>query len=400
MLVLPAILIAGLFSHDHYMLISKEDLSMRPTSGAEWDYLKEQADIAVEAVLDASSKYSPWLPNFNDDTSNDAKGFRLPVKYLAAALVYASSYSGDKAAYRQAVEDALRHIMGSEEEPSTDGVGADGAMLATARQLPAWIMAADLIDFDRTLTGTRTQPGSSTGTDWTKTTFEKWLSGLMTKKIGESPRWTTITGTQEDSAANWAAHSTASRVAVALYLDDTEQLEKAITVMKGFLGDTASYPAFPPDEYPYLNPGFIPTSAFDPSWACNYTATTGGWHPINSTACGLEMDGIVVEDISRSQGAYPHWDATGISYAYETLSGLYLAAILLERAGKPAFSWSNKALKRAVLWLDRQSQIPSSNNYGYERHIIWIANHFYGLALTTQPSRLGRGLAFTDWLFP
>ncbi|XCN75100.1 MAG: Calx-beta domain-containing protein [Candidatus Electrothrix aestuarii] len=374
---------------DNYMLIKKNDLENLPTNGPEWDYLKDQADKAVGFVLDASSEYSPWLPNFNDRN-------RLPAKYLGAALVYASSYSGDKEPYKQAVKNALRHIIGSEEEPSTDGVPAYDAMLATARQLPAWIMAADLIGFDRTLTGTRTKLGSSTGTDWTKTTFEEWLSSLMTKEIGESPRWTTIVGTQEDSAANWAAHSTASRIAACLYLNDTAQLEKAITVMKGFLGDTASYPTSPPVG----TPGFIPTNGFDSSWACNFKTETGGWHPINSSACGSEMDGIVVEDIGRSKGAYPDWDAKGISYAYETLSGLYLAAILLERHGEPAFSWSNEALKRAILWINRQGQIPSINNYECERHIIWIANHFYGLNLPTQPPSRGRGLAFTDWLFP
>lgn len=374
---------------DNYLLIKKAELENLPTVGSEWDYLKDQADKAVGFVLDASSEYSPWLPNFNDRN-------RLPAKYLGAALVYASSYSGDKDPYKQAVENALRHIIGSEEEPSTDGVPAYDAMLATARQLPAWIMAADLIGFDRTLTGTRTKLGSSTGTDWTKTTFEEWLSSLMTKEIGESPRWTTIVGTQEDSAANWAAHSTASRIAACLYLNDTAQLEKAITVMKGFLGDTASYPTSPPVG----TPGFIPTNGFDSSWACNFKTETGGWHPINSSACGSEMDGIVVEDIGRSKGAYPDWDAKGISYAYETLSGLYLAAILLERHGEPAFSWSNEALKRAILWINRQGQIPSINNYECERHIIWIANHFYGLNLPTQPPSRGRGLAFTDWLFP
>lgn len=386
---------------DKYMLISKERLESLPTSGAEWDYLKKNADEAVAVTLDSSSEGSPWLTNFNDT----GDGQRLPAKYLGAALVYASAYSGDKEPYRKAVEDGIRHIIGSEEELGTDGTEPEEGYLAVARQLTAWIMAADLIDFDRSLTGTRTTPGRTSGSDWTKVSFEGWLSTITEKEISNHSRWRTIAGTQEDSASNFAAHSTAARVAVCLYLKDTEQLAKTIKVMKGFLGDNASYPTYPlSQEWPYPNDGMTPSGAFDPTWACNYSDTKNGWRPINSGDCGPEMDGIMVDDISRSAGSYPNWDNKGISYSHGALQGLYLAAVLLERAGEPAFSWSDQALKRAILWLDRQGQVPSTNDlenhYGHERHLPWIANYYYNLNLTTQPSHLGRSLAFTDWLFP
>ncbi len=377
-----------------YLVMAQAELEGLSTSSAPWDYLKARADEALSITPDESSSASPWLPNYNDSGS----AARVPARFLAAAFVVASSYSGDKTAYRAAVSAALRHILGSEEEASTDGTASGDRLLATARQLPAWVLAADLIGFDGSLTGTRSTLGSESGTDWTTTSFDNWLGGVLTKTIGTHGRWTTITETQENSAANWGAHCAASRMAVSLYLGDEADVDRGATVLRGALGDSSAYPAYPDGQTPAPGAGFQTTSSFDLSWACNTTTIVGGWLPINSDACGAEMNGIVVEDISRSAGAYPSYDDTGISYTFETMAGLHLAALLLERRGMPAFSWSSDALRRAMQWLDGQGEMPGTSSV--RQHVPWITNHFYGTTLPTDDARMGRGFGFTDWLYP
>lgn len=377
-----------------YLVMARAELEGLSTATAAWDYLKARADEAVAITLDAASSSSPWLPNYNDS----GQAARVPARYLAAAFVVASSYSGDKTPYRQATEAALLHIVGSEEEASTDGTAAGDRLLATARQLPAWVLAADLIALDRSLPGTRSSAGSETGTDWTATSFEAWLGGVLAKTIGTHGRWTSIAQTQESSAANWGAHCAASRVAVSLYLGDGEDVDRAATVLRGALGDSSAYPAYPDGQTPAAGAGFQTTSSFDSSWSCNHTSTIGGWRPINSAACGNDMDGIVVEDISRSAGAYPSYDDTGLGYTFETMAGLHLASLLLDRQGPSAFSWSDDGLLRAMQWLDRQGEVPGASSV--RQHVPWITNHFYGTSLPTDDARMGRGFGFTDWLYP
>jgi len=385
---------AGGSTSGAYLVMARAELEALPTSGDGWDYLKARADEGVAITLDAGSEASPWLPNYNDSGA----AARVPGRFLAAAFVVASSFEGDKAPYRAAVEAALRHVMGSEEEASTDGTAAGDRLLATARQLPAWVLSADLIELDGSMTGTRTSPGAETGADWTAITFDDWLDGVRTKTIGTHGRWTNLSQTHESSAANWGAHCAASRVAASLYLGDDADVDRATTVLQGAFGDSSAYPAYPAGQTPLAGEGFQPTSSFDSTWACNYSATVGGWLPINSDACGAAMDGIVVEDISRSAGAYPSYDDTGIRYSFETMAGLHLAALLLERQGVAAFAWSNDALKRAMLWLDGEGQVPGSGSV--RQHVPWITNHFYGTNLPTSDARMGRGFGFTDWLYP
>ncbi|MCC6747742.1 MAG: hypothetical protein IT371_08805 [Deltaproteobacteria bacterium] len=372
----------GSVASGKYLLLTKARLLTLPTSGDAWTYLRARADEAVSTPLNATSASSPWLPNYAV----------VAPKYLGAALVYASAWSGAKATYRKAVEDALRHVIGSEQAASTDGTASGDALLATCRQLAAWVMAADLIDFNGTLTGSR--PG------WTGVSFDAWLKTMLTKTIGTHGRWKSISQTHENSASNWGAHCAAARIAVSRYRGDASDVSRAALVVRGFLGDSAAYPAYPPGVTPAAGAGFQVTAGFAASWACPYAATVGGWKPINPASCGPGYDGLVVEDIARSAGAYPSWDATGIGYTYESLGALHLAALLLQGAGYPAFGWSGDALRRGMQWLLREKQLPSSANGSVQRHIPWVTNHFYGTTLPTQPAAMGRSLAFTDWLFP
>ena len=133
---------------------------------------------------------------------------------------------------------------------------------------------------------------------------------------------------------------------------------------------------------------------FDPTWVCGDPTL---WVPINPAGCG-DKDGAMVEDISRSAGAYPTVDDVGRTYSWEALGGATLSAKLLSRAGYPdVYSWSNKALLRAADFLQRHGGYAPL--YTTNQYIPWSINRAYGVDLgPLNPAGLGRQYGFTDWL--
>lgn len=54
----------------------------------------------------------------------------------------------------------------------------------------------------------------------------------------------TVVSTHEDRPNHWGTHAGGARIAVALYLHDAEDLERAGTVFRGWLGDRDAYAGF------------------------------------------------------------------------------------------------------------------------------------------------------------
>jgi hypothetical protein len=174
--------------------IGREELSRLPTSGPQWQNLKDQADRATG---------TPDLSNQDDDVN---------VRVLAKALVYART--GDER-YRQEVIDACLAAIGTEE---------GGRTLALGRELLAYVIAADLV----------TLPPAADAA------FREWLGAVRTKTLDGR----TLISTHEDRPNNWGTHAGASRAAVAVYLGDRADLERSAQVFKGYLGDRAAYAGF------------------------------------------------------------------------------------------------------------------------------------------------------------
>ena len=130
--------------------------------------------------------------------------------------------------YRDHVIDALRFLIGTEDEASNSGQAADEITLATARQIAAFCMAADLIDFDPTTTGSRT--------GYTTTEWGDWLLALRDKDFGLGSATSIIHG-NNTRAHNWGAFCTTARVAIDLLLDDQDDLEIAVGNFRLWLGD-------------------------------------------------------------------------------------------------------------------------------------------------------------------
>ncbi len=354
------------------MLMAPERLASLPTSGPAYQYMKDRADAAVASMnLSAEpDSTSPWLPNYNGAGQVSRPG----TQTLAAALVYART--GDER-YRKFVIAANRYLIGTETERSTDGSAERESLLATSRQIGAFVVAANLVDMDPKLDGSR--PG------WSGTSWGEWLAGLRTERIGSSGQASDLTQLSDQRANNWGSFARAARIAIDIYISDEADLSKVVERFKLSLGEPVA------DRRQWLA-----DQDLDLSYAC--PAESPQWTAINPADCGAAKDGMIVEDISRSASAFPDYDATGIGYTMEGYQAMLFSAVLLERQGYDSFGWGDQALRRVMGWLVREG-IPQGNGTTVERHESWIAQHFYGRDYPTVPASMGRTFGFTDWLY-
>jgi Alginate lyase len=316
------------------IIISKSDLAALPTSGTAWNNLKSWADAAAG---------TPDIQNQDED--ND-------LHVLAKALVYART---GVASYRSAVLANLKAAVGTE---------AGGRTLALGRNLPGYVIAADLIDL------AAYDPSFDSGV------FRPWLRKVLTENLSGL----TLVSTDEKRPNNWGTHAGAARAAVARYLGDSAQLARTAQVFHGWLGDRGSYAGF---------------TYGDTSWQCDPNAPVG-INPKGCTRSGIVVDGALPDDMRRGGGL--RWPPAFTNYAWEAMQGATLEALILNRAGYDAFVWNDRALLRAASFLyDRALWVPS----GDDTWQPWLLDHVYGMTWARPASaRPGKNFGFTDWLFP
>ena len=261
------------------MLISGERLASLPTSGDAWEYMLGKADDALANLnLDEGDPdpKSPWLPNYN----GEAPVQRPATQTLAMALVYARTGETD---YRDKVIEACRFLIGTEDETSTDGTALSDRMLASARQVAAWVLAADLVDMDPTVTGTRT--------GYTSVQWDEWLLELRDKETSTASSGRAISQCNNEQAHNWAAYCSAARTAIDIYLDDDADLAETVDNLKRYLGDRSiggslgsnliPNPSFETNTTGWSSNAFVALTTFarqsgwadDGSWSCRLTFT-------------------------------------------------------------------------------------------------------------------------------
>jgi hypothetical protein len=364
------------------LLISKARLATLPTSGSPWTYLLDRADTGLTFInTTTATQDSPWLPNY--DSSSPVQ--RIAPMTLAMALVYARIGGSS---YANKVRDVCRFVIGTEVEASNNGNPSFNALLATCRQLSAFVLAADLTGMDKTVTGTRT--------GWTTTTWQDWLASLPTKTIGTSGQASNIAQLNNERAHNWGAWGSATRLTLALYLKNSTELAATLNNFKRWLGDTTVFG------------DWVNSADFDSSYVC---LPVGGsnpvtdWVAVNPATCGTRKDGLLVEDIGRSAMSYAasgtYYDETGIGYTFEAYQAQLLAAILLDRQGYDPWSWSDQALKRVADWCQREAVFPTTTGGTWtDLHIAWIPRYFYGVNYDRIASKMGNTFGFTDWLYP
>ena len=268
--------------------VTAEELAVLPMQGPAW-----------ESVLAAANEPA-GPPNLGD--INDG----LDVTIMAKALVYARTGVDT---YRHAVVVACMAAIGTE---------TGGTALALARNLVAYVIAADLVGLP---------PADDE-------VFRAWLLEVRDKDL----LGRTLRSTHADRPNNWGTHAGASRAAVALYLCDAEDFEQAATVFKGWLGDRDAYAGFVYSELWWQADPQMPV----------------GINPVGSTIQGYSVDGVLPDDQRRS-GPFA-WPPPQENYVYTALQGSLAHAVILDRQGYDVWNWSDRALLRAVR---RSERVPS-----------------------------------------
>jgi hypothetical protein len=310
------------------------EIAALPVTGAAWDNVKRRAD---------SDCGTPELSDQEDETN---------VCVMAKALVFARTR---RAQYRTDVVSALRGVVGAGPY--------DGRALALGRELVAYVIAADLIDLEA--------HDPSLGRR-----FRSELRILLTTRA-EGGGAGNLIECHERRPNNWGTHCGASRVAVAAYLGDRSELDRAARVFRGYLGDRGAYAAF---RYG------------DKSWQCDEQRPVG----INARGCMKKqrpVDGVLPDDQRR--GGRFAWPPPKENYVWEALQGAVVTAVILHRQGYAAFEWGDRALLRAVLWLHQQARYPAEGDDTWIPHVI---NRFYKSTFPAPtPSSPGKNVGWTDW---
>jgi hypothetical protein len=331
--------IDALIARTRGIWISPDELARLPTRGPAWEALRGYADWP----------HPPPALAENNSPANTAT--------LARALVYARTGA---TAYRDMVMDALRAIV--------DAGTYSGDALALGRNLAAYVISADLVGLPRDMSLFRLQ----------------WRAKL--RELRSTPTTgaaANLVDSHERRPNNWGTMAGASRIAIALYLDDRVDLDRAATVFRGYLGERGAYS------------GFVfggPFQSRDHSWEADESAPVG-INPRGATKAGLSIDGVLPDDQRR--GGPITGGITRENYVWEALQGAVVQGTLLHRAGYPAWSWGDQALLRALTWLHDVADFPA---VGDDRLIPWLANHYLGTTFPAEaPTSPGKVMAFTCW---
>ena len=285
----------------------------------------------------ARSTDTPNLSN-QDDMTN--------VWVFAKALAHVRT---GEPRYRDEVISACMAAMGTEE---------GGSSLALGRELIAYVLAADLVGLP---------PEEDAA-------FREWLAAVMDKKMSEGR---TLRTTHAQRPNNWGTHAGASRLAAAAYLGDTAEIDQVAAIFKGWLGDRTSYAGF---TYGALD------------WQADPNNPVG-INPLGSVRDGHSIDGVLPEEQRRS-GDFT-WPPPQENYVYEGLQGALAQAVILQRAGYPAFDWEDQALRRAFQWLHEQANYPAEGDDTWQPHLINV--NYRSAFPVILPSRPGKNVGYTDW---
>ena len=307
--------------------VSSAEVASLPTSGPAWRNLIAAADQRT-GTPDLSSKAG-----------------RVNVQVMAKALAYART--GDER-YKRDVVAACRAVIGTEKGGST---------LSLGRKLVAYVIAAELVGL----------PADDDAA------FRDWLRRVRNEKL----KGKTLISTHEKRPNNWGTHAGASRIAIAVYLEDRQDLERAAQVFKGWLGDRDAYDGF---KYGDL------------SWQIDPRSPVG-INPEGAVKRGHVVDGVLPDD-QRRGGPFA-WPPPRENYVYGALQGALAQAVILDRAGYDVWSWQQEALLRAFRWLHQQADFPARGDDTWTPHLV---NYYYGSDFPAPvPSQPGKNVGWTDW---
>jgi alginate lyase len=311
--------------------IAREEIRALPTSGAAWNALKAQADLPA------------GVPKLSDQNQNNN------VYVLAKALVHVRT---GIESYRTEVRQSCMQAIDTE---------LGGRTLALGRELAAYVIAADLVGLE---------PAEDA-------TFRAWLRRCLTETLDGK----TLQSTHEERPNNWGTMAGASRAAVAAYLGDAAELARSAKVLKGWLGDRASFAGF---KYG------------DPSWQLD-AAKPVGINPRGATKNAESIDGALPEEMRR--GCIFQFPPCPTGYPWEALQGVTVQAEILHRAGYDAWNWQDQAIRRAFQFLyDLDRRYGGWWADSNDEWNVWMVNRAYGTRFPTRtPAKPGKIMGWTDW---
>lgn len=316
--------------------IAPAELAALPTSGPAWQHLKQAADGSLGTA------------NIADQNSNH------DVLTLAVALIYART---GQASYRTKAAQAISAAIGTEK---------GGRTLALGRNLPGYVIAADLIDLKAFDPARDAQ-------------FRSWLSAVRREPLDGL----TLISTHEQRPNNWGTHAGAARIAADLYLGDAIDLAKAAAVFKGWLGDRSAYAGF---------------KFGDVSWQVDPKAPVG-INPAGARKQGYLIDGALPDDMRR--GCSFRMPPCHTGYPWGAMEGALIQAQLLSRAGYDSWAWSDYALLRAARFLAELDHAYGGWwATGDDTWQPWLINRAYGTAFpAVMPDRPGKSMGWAAWTF-
>lgn len=309
--------------------ISTEEIRALPMTGPAWEALADHARLPLR-YPDISDQ---------DDPSN--------VRVLAKALY---SVRTGQTSYAREVIRACEQIRGTEKNART---------LAIGRELVSYVIAADIV-------GLPTEERQS---------FEAWLRAIRKQSF----QGRTIRSTHEDRPNNWGTHAGATRLAIAAYLGDTEEIERSAHVFRGWTGEAAGWQSF----------------KFREDWWQPKGSRLFAINPAGAMREGHPIGGVLPDDQRR--GGRFSWPPPKENYVYEALQGALTQAVLLDRLGYDPWNWGDRALLRAFEWLHTEAHYPATGDDTWQPHIM---NHVYEAHFPAPtPSAPGKGMGFTDWTY-
>lgn len=270
---------------------------------------------------------------------------------------------------------------------SAIGTERGGRWLAVGRNLTAYVIAADVLDMraDR-------DPASA------GSRVEAWIRGFLTEQLADNTSSAPIGFIPFASGSNASAQEGAAFAAVAAYLGDGPALERAWDAFRTYVCDRGA----PDDEHIDLHRGVDAGWAYDDRRPCavNPPATTKEV-PDGRRGAGEQrpIGGAIINDMAR--GGDFAWPPSTTQYPWVGLEGLVPAAVILERAGYPAFAAGDRAVLRAVQYLWDLKVATGSGRWFHERRaseILQLVNVAYGASFPLDlPAGAGRTVGYTDW---
>ena len=342
--------------------MSPEELKSRPTSGAAWDALRYDAarDPGAAAITDQHSTHDTYT--------------------MAAALVCART--GE---YCDKAKNQLIAAMGSE-------TGADWH--SVARNLGAYVIAADVM-------GLRADGNASS----LGTKVQTWIGSFLTRNDIKANAGEPVQGYRRigpfHSGSNSAAQEGFVHAAVAAYMHDKAALDRAWDAFRTF----SCEPGAPDRENIDLRTGL------EWDWEHSETAPcainpkgTTKTIPAGRPGAGMtvRIDGAIINDMRR--GGMFQWEPGWTQYPWTGLQGYVPAALLLYRAGYPAFEVADRAVYRTHEYLKHIEDQTSGDWFDGVRgaEVIQLVNWYYKSSFPMNKSAIGasRTFGYSDWTHP